>query len=78
MDQVADVLSHVLGQSIQHESLSDDKLRNSMIRAGMSGEYAAVLAGLDVPIREEGREDQTTDTVKKLTGNNPISFEQFT
>ena len=63
--QVADVLSRVLGQSIQHESLSDDELRNSMIRAGIPEAYAAALAGLDVPIREEGREDQTTDTVKK-------------
>ncbi|WP_411736244.1 ergot alkaloid biosynthesis protein [Paenibacillus sp. M2] len=75
--QVADVLSRVLGQSIQHESLSDDELKNSMIRAGMSVEYAAALAGLDVPIREEGREDQTTDTVTKITGNSPISFEKF-
>ncbi|WP_440119194.1 ergot alkaloid biosynthesis protein [Paenibacillus sp. QZ-Y1] len=75
--QVADVMSRFLNQPIQHESLSDDDLRNSMIRAGMSEEYATALAGLDVPIREEGREDQTTDTVKKITGNSPISFEQF-
>lgn len=75
--QVSDIISRILGQSIQHESLSDDELRNRMIRAGMSEEYATALAGLDVPIREEGREDQTTDTVKKITGNSPISFEQF-
>ncbi|MGN7412621.1 NmrA family NAD(P)-binding protein [Paenibacillus sp. SAF-068] len=75
--QVSNIISRILGQSIQHESLSDDELRNSMIQAGMPEDYATALAGLDIAIREEGREDQVTDTVLKLTGNGPISMEQF-
>lgn len=75
--QVSNIISRIMGQSIQHESLSDDELRNSMIQAGMPEDYATALAGLDIAIREEGREDQVTDTVLRLTGNGPISMEQF-
>ena len=75
--QVSNIISRIMGQSIQHESLSDDELRNSMIQAGMPEDYATALAGLDIAIREEGREDQVTDTVLRLTGNSPISLEQF-
>ncbi|WP_375165284.1 NmrA family NAD(P)-binding protein [Paenibacillus taichungensis] len=75
--QVADIISRLLDQRIQHESLSDAELRNSLIQAGMSEDYATALAGLDVFIREEGREDQTTETVLKVTGQSPVSLEQF-
>ena len=43
----------------------------------MPTEYATFLAGLDRRIREEGTEDQTTDTVKNVTGRDPISLEQL-
>lgn len=43
----------------------------------MPEDYATALAGLDVFIREEGREDQTTETVLKVTGKSPVSLEQF-
>jgi hypothetical protein len=36
-----------------------------------------MLAGLDRRIRENGSEDQVTDTVKLVTGRCPVSFEQF-
>ncbi|KOY15120.1 oxidoreductase [Paenibacillus xylanivorans] len=75
--EAAGMFSRLLDQSIQHESLSDEELRNSLIQAGMPQDYATTLAGLDVFIREEGREDQTTETVLKITGQNPVSLEQF-
>ncbi|WFR61501.1 ergot alkaloid biosynthesis protein [Paenibacillus amylolyticus] len=75
--QVANIVSRLLDRSIQHESLSDDELKSSMIQAGMPEDYATALAGLDIAIREEGREDQVTNTVLKVTGNSPISMEQF-
>ncbi|MGC5771841.1 NAD(P)H-binding protein [Paenibacillus pabuli] len=75
--QVADTISRILDQPVQHESLSDEELRNSLIRTGMTEDYATTLAGMDVFIREEGREDQTTDTVLNVTGQSPISLEQF-
>ncbi|MFS0869404.1 NmrA family NAD(P)-binding protein [Paenibacillus xylanilyticus] len=75
--QVANIFSRVMEQSIQHRSLSDEALTQSMVDAGMPGDYAALLAGLDRQIREEGSEDQTTDTVKKVTGRDPIALEQL-
>ncbi|PQP81468.1 ergot alkaloid biosynthesis protein [Paenibacillus sp. PCH8] len=75
--QVAAIISRVWNQSVEHESLSDEELRNSMIRAGMSEDYAVALAGLDRFIREEGREDQVTDTVLKVTGHSPVTLERM-
>lgn len=43
----------------------------------MSEDYATVLAELEVFIREEGREDQMTETVLKFTRQSPGSMEQF-
>jgi hypothetical protein len=57
--------------------LSDEELRASLIQVGMPEDYATILAGLDVFSREEGREDQTTETVLKVTGQSPVSLEQF-
>ncbi|WP_339851854.1 hypothetical protein MKY42_14050 [Paenibacillus sp. FSL W7-1088] len=37
------MFSRLLDQSIQHESLSDAELRNSMIQAGMSEDYAGYI-----------------------------------
>ncbi|MNW62350.1 hypothetical protein D3C74_404740 [compost metagenome] len=45
-----------------------------MIQAGMPEDYATMLAGLDTHIREEGREDQVTESVLRVTGNQPLSI----
>ncbi|WP_274485373.1 hypothetical protein [Paenibacillus polymyxa] len=57
--------------------MSDEELKAGMVHAGMSEEYADMLAGLDRRIRENGSEDQVTHTVERVTGRRPISFEQF-
>ncbi|MCM3132343.1 NAD(P)H-binding protein [Paenibacillus polysaccharolyticus] len=73
--EVALKASEILNQPIQHESLSEETLRNQMIQAGMPEEYATMLAGLDTHIREDGREAQVTDTVLRVTGKLPLSIE---
>ncbi|MBM0633969.1 hypothetical protein [Paenibacillus polymyxa] len=35
------------------------------------------MTGLDRKIREEGAEDLSTDTVMRVTGKAPVSFQQF-
>lgn len=75
--EVAQKVSERLNQPIQHESLSEETLRNQMIQAGMPEDYATMLAGLDTYIREEGREDQVTDTVLRITGKLPLSIERL-
>jgi hypothetical protein len=39
--------------------------------------YAEIMTGLDRKIREEGAEDLSTDTVMRVTGKAPVSFQQF-
>ncbi|WP_337916452.1 NmrA family NAD(P)-binding protein [Paenibacillus sp. 23TSA30-6] len=75
--EAAQLISHVIGKTIQHISLSDEELKVGMIQAGMPANYAAMLAGLDQRIRENGSEDQVTDTVERVTGRSPITFDQF-
>ncbi|SEK05951.1 NmrA family NAD(P)-binding protein [Paenibacillus polymyxa] len=76
-NEVAEIIRKSTVQPIQHISLSDEELKAGMVRAGMPEEYADMLAGLDRRIRENGSEDQVTDTVKLVTGRCPVSFEQF-
>ncbi|NHN34493.1 ergot alkaloid biosynthesis protein [Paenibacillus agricola] len=74
---VAQILNFALGKSIKHISLSDKKLQEALTQAGIPNVYAEFLAGLDAKIREEGSENQVTDTVMRVTGHAPLSFEQF-
>jgi hypothetical protein len=47
-----------------------------LVHAGYSADFAAGLAALDEQIRD-GKQSQVTDTVQRLTGRPPSSFEQF-
>ncbi|CAI6040599.1 hypothetical protein PAECIP112173_00995 [Paenibacillus sp. JJ-100] len=75
--EVAETVSELWNQPIQHESISEEILRNQMVEAGMPEEYATLLAGLDTFIKEQGSEDQVTDTVQRITGNPPLSLHSF-
>lgn len=75
--EVAEAVSGLWNQPIQHESISEEILRNQMVEAGMPEEYATLLAGLDTFIKEQGSEDQVTDTVQRITGNPPLSIHSF-
>lgn len=76
-DDVSRMISEVTGRKITHRSISDDELIRSWLAAGMSKEYAEIMTGLDRKIREEGAEDRSTDTVMRVTGKAPVSFQQF-
>jgi len=76
-DDVAAELSRVSGRPIRHVHASLEEVRRHLQeRTGMPEAYASLLAGLDVPIRE-GAEDRVTDTVLRVTGRAPRSFEAF-
>jgi hypothetical protein len=47
-----------------------------MIASGMPERYADLLVSLDAAIRD-GAEDRVTDTVERVTGRPPRSFEAF-
>ncbi|MGN7360370.1 NmrA family NAD(P)-binding protein [Paenibacillus sp. SAF-054] len=76
-DDVSRIISEVTGRQVIHNSISDDALVSSWVAAGLSKDYAEVMAGLDRKIREEGTEDQSTDTVFRVSGKEPVSFRDF-
>ncbi|MET9556201.1 ergot alkaloid biosynthesis protein [Streptomyces sp. NPDC006645] len=74
-DEVAAVLSAVMGRTVTHRQLTYEQMRDRLASA-MPAEYAAMLAGLDRSIAE-GAEDRTTDTVRRLTGRPAGTFRAF-
>ena len=75
-DDVAAAISHVAGTPIEHHRLTVDELAQRHVTHGLPENYAALLAGMDVSVAR-GAEDRTTDGVERLTGNLPVSLEQF-
>ncbi|MCP3167823.1 NmrA family NAD(P)-binding protein [Myxococcus qinghaiensis] len=76
-DDVAAELSRVSGRPIRHVHASLEEVRRHLQEGtGMPEAYASLLASLDVPIRE-GAEDRVTDTVLRVTGRAPRTFEAF-
>lgn len=76
-DDVSRFISEVTGRKVIHQSISDDELTRSWLAAGISEDYAEIMTRLDRNIREEGTENLTTDTVMRVTGKEPVSFQQF-
>ncbi len=75
-DDVAAILSRVSGRSLKHVRVDDAEARRRMIASGIPAPYADLLVGLDAAIRG-GAEDRVTDTVERVTGRPPRSFEAF-
>ncbi|MDP1512084.1 ergot alkaloid biosynthesis protein [Paenibacillus sp. CMAA1739] len=76
-DDVSRIISEVTGRKVIHKSISDDELTHSWLAAGISKDYAEIMTRLDRKIREEGAENLRTDTVMRVTGKAPVSFQQF-
>ncbi|WNG57724.1 NAD(P)H-binding protein [Archangium gephyra] len=74
--ELAGVISQVTGRPMRHVQVDGDAVRQHMMGAGIPEQYARLLAGLDESIRQ-GREARVTDTVSRVTGRPPRSFEDF-
>lgn len=74
--QAAEVITRVTGTPVTHRSVTVDELAALHVEHGLSAEYAPILAGLDLDIRT-GSENRVTDTVERVTGRAPRSFEDF-
>ncbi|WP_405477470.1 NAD(P)H-binding protein [Streptomyces canus] len=72
---IAAVLTEVTGRRVTHRKLTYEQMRDRLA-ALMPGEFAELLAGMDLAIAD-GAEDRTTDTVERLTGRPPRSFRAF-
>lgn len=75
-DKVAALISTLLSRPVRHLNLDTEELVQRHVSLGITREYAEALAHLDETIRLGG-EDRTTGEVWRLTGRDPIPFEQF-
>ena len=75
-DQAAAVLGRVLGRPVQFAGLTDEQARAGMLRGGLPEFYADALVEVGRAYRNGGA-GTVTSTVRDLTGQAPVSFEQF-
>jgi uncharacterized protein YbjT (DUF2867 family) len=73
---VADKLSAVLGRSIRYVDVPPETAFDYMLKAGMPQWNARAVTEL-YGIFAAGEAAGTTDTVERITGRAPISFDQF-
>ncbi|MCT8334629.1 NAD(P)H-binding protein [Leptospira sp. 85282-16] len=73
---VADHLTKVSGKNIEYVDVDPKIFESSLVSAGLSKDYAAFLVMIAGALKE-GFASPILDTVKTLTGKNPISFSQY-
>ncbi|PBK67028.1 hypothetical protein ARMSODRAFT_959703 [Armillaria solidipes] len=76
-DEVAEILTGILGRKITHVKLTQLEMANLFTEAtGMPKEYADMLALMDVQIAK-GVEETLDDVVFRITGRPPIRLSTF-
>ena len=75
-DQLARVLTEILGRTITHIDLGPDDYLQGMLASGMPAELAERMLDLERYIRE-GRPGEVTGDVFAVTGRTPRSFVEF-
>jgi uncharacterized protein YbjT (DUF2867 family) len=75
-DDIVAVLSQVAGRPMRHVHAAPDEAQRHMMGAGIPERYARLLVQLDEAIRQ-GTEARVTQTVSRVTGHAPRSFEAF-
>lgn len=73
---VAATLSRVLGKPVRYVPVSPEAAKEAMLKAGMAEWNAAAVTDL-YRVFATGAYARTTDTVARLLGRPPRSFEQF-
>ncbi|TKW51441.1 Agroclavine dehydrogenase [Colletotrichum tanaceti] len=74
-DDIATILSEVLGREVVHKKLSTQGLVDRFAGQGMPRDYAEMMGGLDAAIKN-GSEDRTNGVVLALTGRRPRTFRE--
>ncbi|KAG7290002.1 hypothetical protein NEMBOFW57_006381 [Staphylotrichum longicolle] len=74
---VAATLSKVLARPIQHVSLSpEDRLKQMTEELKLPAQYSGFMVALE-KLGAAGSEEYMDDTVERMTGRKPLSFETF-
>ena len=75
-DDAATIITRASGRPVTHVDAERDLARQVYTADGTPADYADMLLGLDALIAA-GAEDRVTDSVLRLTGVPPRSFEEF-
>ncbi len=75
-DQVADILTDVIGKKIVHVNVPAAELEARYKSIGIPEDYANLLAVLDTGVKH-GAENRTNDIVLSVTGKQPGTFRAF-
>ncbi len=75
-DDVARAIGRATGRPVRHRGVSPEAFAARLEAGGMPAPYARLLAGLEVAIGR-GEQAAVADTVRRLTGREPRSFEAF-
>ena len=73
---IVEILSRVLGKPLRYVDISPEAAREGMLKSGMPSLLADAVIEVFNRLRE-GHGEQTADTVEKLTGRKPVSFEAW-
>lgn len=73
---VADHLTKVSGKNIEYVDVDPKVFESSLVAAGLTKDYAAFLVMIAGALKE-GFASPILDTVKTLTGKDPITFSQY-
>jgi uncharacterized protein YbjT (DUF2867 family) len=75
--QAAEILSQELGRRISYIDISEEDARKGMVQSGMSNWLIDIIIdGLNYIIRGDYG-SQTSPVFEQITGQKPISFDQF-
>lgn len=75
-DEMAAQLSKVLGKPVKHVKLTPEDYGKGMLTAGMPEWFVNLLVDLERFYRDQ-KASIISDDIKKVTGKDPIRFEQF-
>lgn len=75
-DYVAAEISKATGQAIAYQEITSDEFGAGLLAAGLPKDYTAFLV-LIMGFLREGYSADITDSVKKITGREPISVAQY-
>lgn len=75
-DEVAQKLSKATGLSIAFADITPEDFKKGLVGAGVPEDYANVLVYIAGNLKE-GHSAPISDTVKQITGKDPISFDQY-
>ncbi|WCL50194.1 NmrA family NAD(P)-binding protein [Leptospira sp. GIMC2001] len=75
-DKAASIMSQVTGLDIQYVDVNPDDFYKSLVSAGLSEDYSKFLLYIASALRD-GYAAPISNSVKELTGKDPITFEKY-